>query len=67
MYIIDEMQAAIWRKAVISKEPLPPSLLDPVGFVADGECVSTLGMGIPMWDCIYERSVEDICGCSIAI
>ena len=50
----------------MSKVPLPLSLLDPVVFVTDGGCVWTLGMGIPMWDCIYERSTKEICGRGIA-
>lgn len=60
------MQTAIWRKTVISKEPLSLSLLDPVVFVADGELVWMLGMGIPMWDYLYERKTKEICGSGIA-
>lgn len=54
------MQTAIWRKTVVSKEPLSLSLLDPVVFVADGELVWTLGMVQSMWQGLINRAHQEV-------
>jgi hypothetical protein len=53
MIAIDELKAA-------SVNASTPQEADPIVHQSDG-CVWTLGMVLPMWEFLFERSAAEIC------